>query len=154
MTRLSLASMVALSLAAAALPESNPLASVAWLTGCWEASRPNATIEEHWLAPRGGVMLEVGRTVRNDSLAEYEMVVLRARGGRLVYESHPSGQPSAEFTSTAASDSEVVFENPAHDFPRRVGYRRAGADSLVAWIDGGAGTRRVEFRYRRVACAP
>ena len=37
---------------------------VGWLTGCWEMSSPQRTIEEHWLPPRGGTMLGIGRTVQ------------------------------------------------------------------------------------------
>jgi hypothetical protein len=46
-----------------------------------------------------------------------------------------------------------VFENPQHDFPQRVGYRRDG-DTMLAWVEGMASgkPRRVEFPYRRVAC--
>jgi hypothetical protein len=36
-----------------------------------------------------------------------------------------------------ASANEVVFENPEHDFPKRIGYRLVSADSLEAWVDGG-----------------
>ena len=110
-------------------------------------------VEEQWMAPRGGIMLNLGRTVRGDTLVEYESVVLREQAGRLVYEAHPSGQPSAVFTSQTVTDSEVVFENPAHDYPQRVGYTRNG-DALLGWIDGTANgkARRVEFPYHRVAC--
>ena len=54
-----------------------------------------------------------------------------------------------------ATDSTVVFENRTHDFPQRVGYRKVGADSLLAWIEGerNGRTRRIEFPYRRVRCA-
>ena len=47
-----------------------------------------------------------------------------------------------------------MFENAAHDFPQRVGYRVAGGDSLLAWIEGtrDGQVRRIEFPYRRVAC--
>lgn len=107
------------------------------------------------MAPRGGAMLGVGRTVRGDSLAEYELIVLRESEAGLAYEAHPSGQAVATFTAREASDSVVVFSDPTHDFPQRVGYRRVGADSLVAWIEGerGGRTRRIEFPYRRVRCA-
>ena len=98
-------------------------------------------------------MLEVGRTVRGNTLIEYEFVVVRERGERLVYLAHPSGQPSAEFVSITASSNEVVFENAQHDFPQRVGYQRQGAD-LAAWIEGtkDGQTRRIDFHYRRAAC--
>jgi len=81
-------------------------------------------------------------------------VLLRQDGDTLAYEAHPSGQPSATFTAREASDSRVVFENATHDFPQRVGYERAGADQLLAWVEGSINgrERRIEFAYRRVAC--
>jgi hypothetical protein len=58
------------------------------------------------------------------------------------------------FVSRLLTDSTVVFENLEHDFPQRVGYRRAGADSVLAWIEGTVDgkTRRVDFPYRRAVC--
>jgi hypothetical protein len=35
-----------------------------------------------------------------------------------------------------------VFENPAHDFPKRIIYRKTADDALTASIDGGEGSRR------------
>ena len=98
-------------------------------------------------------MVGLSRTVRGDELVTYELVVIRERGDRLVYVAHPSGQPSAEFLSTSLSEGSVVFENPGHDFPQRIGYRRQGP-SLGAWIEGtkDGQARRVEFPYRRAAC--
>jgi len=150
--------MLLLSSAALAAAGSAPvprLERIAWLQGCWQAQSPTRVIEENWMAPRGGAMLGVGRTVRGDSLAEYELIVLRESEAGLAYEAHPSGQAVATFTAREASDSVVVFSDPTHDFPQRVGYRRVGADSLVAWIEGerGGRTRRIEFPYRRVRCA-
>jgi hypothetical protein len=85
----------------------------------------------------------------------YEFLLLREAGDRLEYESHPSGQRSATFLSTMVSDAMVLFENPQHDFPQRIGYRREGGSSLVAWIEGNnkGQARRIEFPYRRVKCA-
>ncbi len=127
---------------------------VAWLQGCWEMTSGTRTIEEIWTAPRGGVMLEMGRTVRDGRLVEYEFVALREDGDRLAYEAHPSGQPAAVFTSREVSATRAVFENAAHDFPQRVGYERTGADTLAAWIEGTVNgqSRRVDFAYARVAC--
>jgi len=127
---------------------------VAWLQGCWRSTRGEMTIEEQWMAPRAGSMLGMGRTVRGSKLVEYELVLIKEQEGRLTYEAHPSGQPSATFTAATTSDTSVVFENPQHDFPQRVGYRRSGADGLDAWIEGQANgkSRRVDFSYQRVRC--
>ena len=48
----------------------------------------------------------------------------------------------------------VVFENPQHDFPQKVGYQRTNPDTLLAWIEGSekGQVRRIEFPYRRLAC--
>jgi hypothetical protein len=99
-------------------------------------------------------MVGQSRTVRGDTLVEYELVLLRERAGDLAYEAHPSGQASAVFVAHSASDALVLFENPEHDFPQTIGYRRRGEDSLLAWIEGVAGgrARRIEFPYARVRC--
>ena len=139
----------------AAAIQTTPLERLHWLAGCWIGESPRRVVEEQWLPPRGNAMVGVGRTTAGDTLVEYELVLVRLVGGRLRYEAHPSGQPSATFVAGEVSDTMVVFENAEHDFPRRVGYRRLGRDSLGAWIDGTVGgrTRRIDFPYRRDRCA-
>ena len=126
---------------------------VSWLQGCWESERDGQTIEEHWMRPLGGSMLGMSRTVRGKVLVEYELVVLREDADRLAYEAHPSGQSAAVFKSILVDVGKIVFENPQHDFPQRIGYERRGAN-LTAWIEGTADgkVRRIEFPYKRVDC--
>ena len=130
------------------------LARVAWMQGCWETSSPQRTIDEHWMSPRGGSMLGMSRTVRDGRLVEHELMILTERGDQLAYEAHPSGQASAVFLSSMVTTSMVVFENPQHDFPQRIGYERKDADSLTAWVEGpqNGRTRRIEFAYQRAHC--
>lgn len=106
------------------------------------------------MGPRGGSMLGMSRTVREGKLVAYESIIIREQDGRLAYEAHPAGQPTATFLSTAVGSASVLFENPQHDFPQKVGYQRKG-DTLLAWIEGPANgtTRRTEFPYHRVQCA-
>lgn len=125
-----------------------------WLAGCWESRGDSVIIEEQWLAPAAGILLGVSRTRRGESLVGYEFARIYARGDSLVLAASPSGQEPAEFVARSADDSEVVFENPKHDFPQRVRYRAIGTDSLAARIEGvrGGEPRGVDFRYGRVAC--
>ena len=127
---------------------------VGWLAGCWERSSGKRVVEEQWMRPRAGLMLGAGRTVEGDSVVEFEQVRMLERDGHLVYAAAPSGQVPAEFESTVVTDSAVTFENPAHDFPQRIIYRRQGADSLVARIESvrNGRVRGVDFAYRRAAC--
>lgn len=127
---------------------------VAWMTGCWEASNSERTVYEQWTAPQARAMLGNSRTIRRDSLVEYEFVVLREQGERLAYLVHPSGQATTTFLATTFGESSVIFENPQNGFPQKIGYERRGADSLVAWISGPRGdtTRRIDFPYKRISC--
>ena len=150
------ATFIALVVASlSAVPAEVPrIEQLLWLSGCWETSAPQRTVEEHWLPPRGGTMIGVGRTVRDGRTVEHEMILLEVRDGRFAYEAHPSGQPPAVFLAREATGDRVVFENSGHDFPQRVGYERQGADRLLAWIEGTANgrSRRIEFPYQRTAC--
>ena len=152
---ISLVTMTAWAWSAQGTAQTLTIDTVGWLQGCWQLTSGQRVVEEQWMAPRAKSMLGMGRTVRGDTLVEYESVLIKEQDGRLAYQAHPSGQPSAVFLASAATDSEVVFENPTHDFPQRVGYRRDGPDGLVGWIDGVSQgkPRRVEFPYRRTACA-
>ena len=151
---LALTALGAVRFDAATAEEAGRIGQVAWLSGCWVQQAGQTMVEEHWTPPRGGTMLSVGRTTRADKLVEYEFVVLREQDSRLAYEAHPSGQPVATFLSIQIGEGVVMFEDPAHDFPQRVGYRKAGADALDAWIEGTVRgqQRRVDFRYRRQSC--
>lgn len=127
---------------------------LAWLQGCWALSGTDRTVDEQWMSPRAGTMLGMSRTVRGERVTSYEWVRLRELAGRFEYEVHPSGQAVTVFTSTALGQTDVLFENPQNDFPRRIGYERKGT-KLLAWIDGPlkGETRRIEFGYDRVPCA-
>lgn len=151
---LAAAAMVALAVAAdTSASATKSVDRLAWLAGCWEAASGDSRVEEQWMAPRGGTMLGMSRTVRGGALVAHEWILIRDSGEELAYVAHPSGQATTEFRSTTVATNTVVFENKAHDFPQRVGYQRDGA-SLLAWIEGtkNGKSRRIEFPYRRTAC--
>jgi hypothetical protein len=125
---------------------------VAWIGGCWQLTRGGEVIDEQWMAPRAGVMLGMARTVRNDRVTSREFVVIRVLDGRLVYEANPSGQAPATFTATSVAGDRVVFENPEHDYPKRITYARQASGALLASVDDGKGGKRIEYPYVRVTC--
>jgi len=145
--------MLALILAAQLAGPPATIDQMAWLKGCWIQARPNGVVEELWMAPGGGTMLGLGRTVRDGKLREYEFVRIVETEGSLAYIAKPSGQDEATFPLVNLTPDQAVFENPAHDFPQRVIYRRAGADQIVGRIEGNIGgqARSVDFPYKRCA---
>jgi len=99
-------------------------------------------------------MLGASRTTMGSATSEFEQLRLKAEGDRIVYVAAPSGQKETSFSSITIADTLMVFENTAHDFPQRIIYRRRGADSIIARIEGMRGGRLsgVDYPFRRVAC--
>ena len=130
------------------------ISQLSWLAGCLEMRSGDRLVEEHRMGVRAGSMLGMARTTTAKGLGEYELTLIHERGGKIVFEARPSGQPPASFTATVAGPDSVIFAAPEHDYPQFVGYRRAGSDSVIAWIDGKVGgkSRRIEFPYRRISC--
>ena len=126
---------------------------VAWLSGCWDVTRNGRHVVESWTSVEGGTMMGVSRTVSDGKTSEWEFLIIREGATGLEYVAKPSRQPEATFTSTSVSSTQVVFENPAHDFPKKIVYKRDG-DTLVASIEGpmNGQTRRIDFPYKKAAC--
>jgi hypothetical protein len=105
------------------------------------------------MSPSGTSMLGMSRTVAGGKTVEYEFLQIRQQADGVYYVAKPSGQPEASFKLVKAGSGEIVFENPAHDFPQRILYKRTN-DSLAARIEGtmGGKARGVDFPYTRVAC--
>jgi hypothetical protein len=132
-------------------PPEGDVTRLAWLTGCWSLARSSgAETEEHWMSPKGGTMLGMSRTVRGGKTVEHEFLQIRLVDGRLAYEARPSGQPPAVFPVKILEADSVTFENPSHDFPQRITYRRT-ADGVTARIEGTSDgkNRGIDFPFVR-----
>jgi hypothetical protein len=132
-------------------------ATMGWLAGCWAAEGKEFGSGETWLQPAGGTMLGVGRTIRSGRTVDFEfMRITTNTEGRLIFVAIPSGQRQTTFIATTTGPDEAVFENPEHDFPQRVMYRKRGSDAAVARIEGlrGGVVRGIDFPMRRVSCEP
>lgn len=132
------------------------LADIGWISGCWEmtAAERNLYITEQWMKPAGGMMIGSGRTVKSGKTIDFEFVRIVEEADGIFYIAKPTAnKEETKFKLIKSSASEVVFENPTHDFPQRVIYRRDG-DKLNARIEGtqDGKTRGVDFPYRRAKC--
>jgi Domain of unknown function (DUF6265) len=141
------------ALAAPSHAQTSPADALSWMAGCWIRVNGASTVEEQWMAPKGGMLLGVSRTTAAGRTREYEQLKIVAAGDTLVYGALPSRQAYTEFRATKVGNREVVFENLKNDFPQRIGYRASG-DSLLAYIEGpqGGTTRRIPFPYVRTSC--
>lgn len=148
---LALAGLLLLPSTAAA----QQIGTLAWMAGCWRQLDAGVLVEELWLAPAGGSMVGISRTVEGDSTRGTEHMVIRpAVSGGLVFEAAPSGQEPGAFLAATVTDTLVVFENLTHDFPQQIRYSRLKGDSLLATLSGMVRDRlrTITFRYNRAAC--
>ena len=106
------------------------------------------------MRPRGGTMLGMSRTVTGGITSEFEHMRIREEDGRLIFTAKPSGQAEGSFGAIEVTDSSVVFEDKAHDFPQRIIYRRQADGSLLARIEGerGGELRGIDFPMKRADC--
>lgn len=125
------------------------IGELSWLAGDWQTGPGGrAQIEEHWTQPSGGTMIGMGRTLAGGKTVEFEYLRLEERSGEIYYVAHPKARcPGTDFKLTSLTPQAAVFENPQHDFPKRVIYRRNADGSVTASIDGGEGTRQQSFPY-------
>ena len=152
MKRIALALFFTLLLTTPASTQTPTLTDIAWISGDWQtAPGGKRQIEEHWTQVAGGSIMGVSRTVAGDKTVEFEYLRIEQRADGIFYVAHPKARcPGTDFKLTKASANEAVFENPQHDFPKRIIYRKAADDSLTASIDGGEGTKAMTFAFRRI----
>lgn len=131
-----------------------------WMTGSWEERRAlaegaqGAWTDEYWTSARGGALLGIGRRGQAGRLAMFEFMSIRPGGdGVLVFHAQQDGAGDAvAFRLARSAPDEAVFENPAHDYPQRITYRREGG-RLIATISrmDGSGARSWTIERRRGA---
>lgn len=110
-----------------------------WLAGYWLSTDRGARSEECWLAADGGVMLGLHRDIDDEGGMMFEYLRILETAGGPVYYATPRGYETTKFALTTYTEGEdtreAVFENPEHDFPRRIRYTRIG-ERLTAEISG------------------
>lgn len=136
--------------ATTAVAASGPLAELAWLSGSWSSTEGDRLVEEHWTTPSTNLLLGVNRTVVNGTTTHHEQLRIEAKDEGVFYVASPSGQVTTAFKMVDHGPLFSVFENPDHDYPKRITYRRAGR-SLTVRIEGGRGDRVSEWTWQRTA---
>ena len=79
---------------------------------------------------------------------QFEFLRVELRDGVPTYVAQPQGAPPVAFKLTQSSASSARFENPTHDFPQRIEYRRSGPAMRAEIAGPRGGTERViSFDY-------
>jgi hypothetical protein len=134
MSRLALA---AFFLSTAALAQSPAkVESLGWMSGGWVNESARGKVSETWLGPGNGLMVAANLSTFANGRKSFEFLRIADTAEGFSYFASPEGRhPPTEFKVKEVSGQRVVFENPEHDFPRRILYWREG-EFLWARIEG------------------
>jgi hypothetical protein len=121
-----------------------------WFLGHWENVTKEFITKEIWTQKNDSVLwAESFITVAKDTVF-YEKVDLIERNDSLFYivsVRDQNKEKPVSFYLTKATDTQLVFENPKHDFPNKIVYTKITSDSLVATIYGSK--KSEEFPMKR-----
>jgi hypothetical protein len=126
-----------------------------WLSGTWQVGQGVQQRFESWQPEHDSLLYGRSYRVNGKDTIVAETIVLSRRNARLWYIPTVAGQNKGQavpFGSTTVTARQLVFVNPAHDFPQQITYTRIGNDSLLAEISGTlkGQPRRVQFPMKRV----
>lgn len=135
-------------------PVKATIGDLAWLAGAWLGKKSSgSSIEERWSPPLGGAMLGTSRTVSRGKMSGFEFLRIVERDGGLVYIAQPGGKTPTDFVLTEVlregTTTRAVFDNPRHDYPKRILYELSADGRLtttVGFMKGGTPRR---FEYER-----
>lgn len=138
----------------AAFAQAN-LDKVKWLTGCWNGPMNGGQYTECWTAAEGNFMQGSGRLVTAKGIPMREHMTIEVEGDAIVMYVLDYGpglkaeQAPIAFKLAKATDTELSFENPKHDYPQRIRYTRNADGNIVARIEMMDGTKAIDFPMNR-----
>jgi hypothetical protein len=111
--------------------------SISWILGTWKMSMGGSESFEYWKQSTPDSFIGGGFSLNGKDTTFSEKLALAATDSGLFYIADVAHNAAPTYFKMTSQDSMVtVFENPEHDFPTRVVYRRVASDSLHARIEG------------------
>ena len=146
-----------LSSAEGAAPGKGSVNQLNWLSGCWQANsaRDGSTISESWFAPRGGTIMGVGLTFRDDKTITSEAMRMYDEGDSVKLWMRPAGRAEVTMTLDTIGDPFVAFSVKEADVVTKLRYEKKNATEMVATLrfETGENRRGADFGFTRVDCA-
>jgi hypothetical protein len=138
--------------------EADPLAALAWLSGCWQGTVNQREFREQWLPLRGGLLIGAGQSVLRGRMQDYEFLRLEPKPDGIYFTQFSGDRKESTFRLASAvtedKDTIFTFANTADAFPARLIYRRGTDGWLYEAIEGqlNGAERTVIYPLRRVDC--
>ncbi len=108
-----------------------------FLSGKWKVE--NSNLIEKWKLDGEDVMTGKAYSISAQDTILHELIQLIFDQNNIWYKAQVIGQNNNQsilFKLVKCQPNLFVFENPEHDYPQRIGYRRVGSDKMLVWIEG------------------
>ena len=113
-----------------------PIDSLRWMTGYWKHMTEGSETEEQWMGPLNKLMVGMSRNTDTGFNASFEFLrIQQDKSGSVKYIAMPSAKKETAFMMTYYKNREVWFENPAHDFPRKIIYRMNSPGEVTVTLE-------------------
>jgi hypothetical protein len=111
-----------------------------WLIGNWENKMDDGILSETWKKENDSTFSGTTYFIINKKdTVHSETILLTQLNNELIYRPTVKGQnndESVDFKLSSESENTFVFENPKHDYPQKIVYKKVNENSLVATISG------------------
>lgn len=119
--------------------DAQKITPVQWIIGTWKIQTPQGMLLERWQVKDDSTLQSRSYFVKaNGDSVEQEVIQIALRHGDWYYiptvANQNDGKP-VRFKMIYLKGTEFISENPEHDFPQRIAYRRI-RQSLFASIEG------------------
>ena len=111
-----------------------------WILGMWVADHGENRVTEEWRSLGSETLEGSGRTVsrKTGAMVSSESLRLVAMSSSVYYIARVSGNAyPVAFAMTSCPAGQLVFENPGHDFPKRIVYSLQPDDSISVEVSDG-----------------
>jgi len=126
------------------------LSELSWLAGKWKTKTENAketAFEETWKSLPNGSMEGTGRELKNGKVKFSESLRIEKGKDGFSYVARPAGKAPTSFKLVGRLGDVFIFENPQHDFPKRISYEKRPDGSLCILVSGDGKTGERNFLH-------
>ncbi|HOD10704.1 MAG TPA: DUF6265 family protein [Flavobacterium sp.] len=110
-----------------------------WFLGEWKNTSPEMDFTENWKKETDSSYRAQSFIVAANDTVFFEHVLLEEANDSLFYRAYERKEKLSQavsFYATKIDSNQIIFENPKHDFPTKIIYKKVTTDSIVASIYG------------------
>ena len=110
-----------------------------WLLGKWENKSDEGNLLEIWKKVNDSLFIGESYFIKGKDTLHSENIHLKQQGEELFYIATVKGQNNDKpiaFIHNIGVAKQLMFENPKHDYPRKIVYKPFAKDHLLIEISG------------------